>query len=101
MNIRIVTTLCRAAIPVIMLAIPILDTAALAGELAGATLPGALKSAEMVLKLNGLGLRKKSMFKVYVGGLYLESPSKDADAILAADQAKAIRMHFLRDLTKA
>ena len=41
------------------------------------------------------------MFKVYVGGLYLESPSKDAGAILAVDQAKAIRMHFLRDLTKA
>jgi hypothetical protein len=55
----------------------------------------------MTLKLNGLGLRKKSMFKVYVGGLYLESPSKDAGPILAADQAKAIRMHFLRDLTKA
>ena len=54
----------------------------------------------MTLKLNGLGLRKKSMFKVYVGGLYLESPSKDAGAILATDQAKAIRMHFLRDLTK-
>jgi hypothetical protein len=53
------------------------------------------------LKLNGLGLRKKAVFKVYVGGLYLESPSKDAGAILAADQAKAIRMHFLRDLTKA
>ena len=41
------------------------------------------------------------MFKVYVGGLYLESPSKDAAGILAADQAKAIRMHFLRDLKKA
>jgi len=101
MNVRIVTTLCRVAIPVIMLAIPILDTAALASELAGATLPDTLKSGEMTLKLNGLGLRKKSMFKVYVGGLYLESPSKDAGAILAADQAKAIRMHFLRDLTKA
>ena len=41
------------------------------------------------------------MFKVYVGGLYLESPAKDAGAILASDQAKAIRLHFLRDLTKA
>src|SRR6476659_1664542 len=38
---------------------------------------------------------------MWVGGLYLESASKDASAILAADQAKAIRMHFLRDLTKA
>ena len=76
-------------------------TAALAGELSGVTLPDTLKAGEKTLKLNGLGLRKKAMFKVYVGGLYLESPSKDAGAILAADQAKAIRMHFLRDLTKA
>lgn len=76
-------------------------TAALAGELAGATLPDTLKAGEKTLKLNGLGLRKKAVFKVYVGGLYLESPSKDAAAILSADQAKAIRMHFLRDLTKA
>ena len=37
---------------------------------------------------------------MYVAGLYLESPSKDSDAILASDRAKAIRMHFLRDLTK-
>jgi hypothetical protein len=65
------------------------------------TLPDTLKVGEKTLKLNGLGLRKKAVFKIYVGGLYLESPSKDAGAILAADQAKAIRMHFLRDLTKA
>jgi chalcone isomerase-like protein len=78
-----------------------LGLVALAGELAGATLPDTLKAGEKTLKLNGLGLRKKAMFKVYVGGLYLESPSKDAGAILASDQAKAIRMHFLRDLSKA
>jgi hypothetical protein len=78
-----------------------LGAVATAGELAGATLPDTLKAGEKTLKLNGLGLRKKAMFKVYVGGLYLESPSKDAGAILASDQAKGIRMHFLRDLTKA
>jgi hypothetical protein len=77
-----------------------LDTAVLAGELEGATLADTLKAGEKTLKLNGLGLRKKAMFKVYVGGLYLESPSKDAGAILASDQAKAIRLHFLRDLKK-
>jgi hypothetical protein len=78
-----------------------LGPAALAGELAGAMLPDTLKAGEKTLKLNGLGLREKAVFKVYVGGLYLESPSKDAGAILASDQAKAIRMHFVRDLTKA
>ncbi len=96
----LVTRLFRAAVPFILV-VSMLDTAAPAGELAGATLPDTLKSGDLTLKLNGLGLRKKSVFKVYVGGLYLESPSKDAGAILAADQAKAIRMHFLRDLTKA
>ena len=78
-----------------------LDTAALAAELGGVTLADTLKAGDKTLKLNGLGLRKKAMFKVYVGGLYVESPSKDANAILASDQAKAIRLQFLRDLTKA
>src|SRR5215471_10794276 len=82
-------------------ACPPLSLHALAAELAGATLPDTLKAGEKTLKLNGLGLRKKAVFKVYVGGLYLESPSKDAGAILTSDQPKAIRMHFLRDLTKA
>ena len=76
-------------------------TTARAAELAGATLPDTLSVGDKTLKLNGLGLRKKAIFKVYVGGLYLESPAKDAGAILASDQAKAIRLHFLRDLTKA
>ncbi len=65
------------------------------------TLPDSLKVGEKSLVLNGLGLRKKAVFKVYVCGLYLESSSKDAAAILAADRARAIRMRFLRDLTKA
>jgi hypothetical protein len=76
------------------------DTAVLAAELGGVTLADTLKAGDKTLKLNGLGLRKKSVFKVYVGGLYLESPSKDAAAVLASDQAKAIQLHFLRDLTK-
>jgi hypothetical protein len=100
MNNSVVGILSLAAV-LVGSAVSALGTAALAGELAGVTLPDTLKAGEKTLKLNGLGLRKKAVFKVYVGGLYLESPSKDAGAILMADQAKAIRMHFLRDLTKA
>jgi hypothetical protein len=91
-------TLSCAAL--VMLAASMHHTAAVAAQLEGATLADTLKAGEKTLKLNGLGLRKKAMFKVYVGGLYLESPSKDAGAILASDQAKAIRLHFLRDLKK-
>ena len=74
---------------------------AVARDLAGVTLPDTLRAGETTLQLNGLGVRQKAIFKVYVGGLYLAAPSKDATAILAADQPKAIRMHFLRALSKA
>jgi hypothetical protein len=84
----------------VMLAASTHHTTAAAAQLEGATLPDTLKAGDKTLKLNGLGLRKKAIFKVYVGGLYLESPSNDAGAILASDQAKAIRLHFLRDLKK-
>jgi hypothetical protein len=100
MKSSLMRTLSCAAV-VVMLAASMLHTAVLARELEGATLADTLKVGENTLKLNGLGLRKKAMFKVYVGGLYLQSPSKDAGAILASDQAKAIRLHFLRDLKKA
>jgi hypothetical protein len=99
MKSSVVRTLMCSAVAVI-LAASTLHPAALARELEGATLADTLKAGEKTVKLNGLGLRKKAMFKVYVGGLYLESPSKDAGAILASDEAKAIRMHFLRDLKK-
>ena len=99
MKSSVMKTLSCAAVAAV-LAASTLYTAALARELEGATLADTLTAGEKTLKLNGLGLRKKTMFKVYVGGLYLESPSKDAGAILASDQAKAIRLHFLRDLKK-
>ncbi len=100
MKTTVLRTVSRVAL-MVMLSLSLLGAAALAAELAGAKLPDTLSAGDKTLKLNGLGLRKKAMFKVYVGGLYLESPSKEAGTILAADKGKAIRMHFLRDLTKA
>ncbi len=100
MKSSVVRTLGFTAV-LVMLTASTLQPVALARELEGATLADTVKTGEKTLKLNGLGLRKKAMFKVYVGGLYLESPSKDANAILTSDQAKAIRLYFLRDLTKA
>ena len=88
-------------IAIAMLAFALVVSATQAAELAGVTLPDSLKVGDKSLVLNGLGLRKKAVFKVYVCGLYLDSPSKDAGAILAADRARALRMRFLRDLTKA
>ena len=100
MKSSVVKTLAGVAV-LVMLTASTHHTTAEAAQLEGATLADTLKAGDKTLKLNGLGLRKKAVFKVYVGGLYLESLSKDASAIVASDQAKAIRMHFLRDLTKA
>ena len=65
-----------------------------AGSLGEVNLPDTATVAGKTLQLNGLGLRKKMMFKIYVGGLYLEKKSGDAAAIIAADAPKRIVMHF-------
>ena len=52
------------------------------------------------VRLNGMGLRKKFVFDVYVAGLYVESPSRDAAQILASDQVKRITLFMLRDLSR-
>jgi hypothetical protein len=73
-------------------------SAAPAAELAGVKLPDTDTVEGKTLKLNGLGLRKKAIFKVYVAGLYLETPSKDPAAILASNETKSMRLHILRSL---
>ena len=49
------------------------------------------------LKLNGLGIRYKFFFKVYIAALYVEKNSHKADVIINDSGAKRIRMHFLYD----
>lgn len=73
---------------------------ALARELHGVKAAETITAGGKELKLNGLGLRKKAFFKVYVAALYLESTSKDAAAILAADGVRRVEMTMLRDLDK-
>jgi chalcone isomerase-like protein len=73
-------------------------SAAQAAEVSGVKLPDTITVEGKTLKLNGAGLRKKVVFKVYVAGLYLETPSKDAAGIVAADQVKSMRLSILRSL---
>ncbi len=76
----------------------VLASVALAGELAGVKMPDTETIEGKTLKLNGMGLRKKMMFKVYVAGLYVESPSKDAATLISADEVKSMRLSILRTL---
>ena len=70
----------------------------LAKEVAGVSLPETTTVDGKTLKLNGAGLRTKVVFKVYVLGLYLETPSRDATAIISSDQVKSLRMSLLRSV---
>lgn len=73
-----------------LLALPV----ASAGELAGVELPDQVNVGGKTLQLNGMGVRKKLVIKVYVAGLYLESPSSDPAAIVGSDSIKRVVMHF-------
>ncbi len=69
-----------------------------AGTLAGITLPDSLKINDQTLVLNGMALRKKVVFKVYVAGLYLPAKEKNSETILAADKTRCTVMHFVRSV---
>ena len=50
--------------------------------------------------LNGMGVRVAYIFvKVYVGGLYLATPTHDATAAIRTDEPKRVLLQFLRDVT--
>jgi hypothetical protein len=72
-----------------------------ASTLAGVTLPDTAQLGSTTLVLNGLGLRKKFVVKVYVAGLYLERKSSDCDAIVKAEAPKRIVMQFLHGASKS
>ncbi|MCP3957225.1 MAG: hypothetical protein GY719_05175 [bacterium] len=66
-----------------------------AAELAGVQMDDTTKVGEETLVLNGLGLRKKAIFKIYVGGLYLPAKQSNAGKIFAADATRRMVMHVL------
>ena len=71
-----------------------------AAEVAGVSLPETRAVDGAALRLNGMGARVFSVFRatVYVAGLYLERPSRDADAILASPGRKLIEIRYLREV---
>ena len=65
-----------------------------AGELAGVTMTDTTQVGDQELVLNGMGLRKKAIVKVYVAGLYLPTKQKDAGKILDSDTPRQLVMDF-------
>jgi hypothetical protein len=78
----------------------LLSLPAAAGTLAGVTLPDKAEVKGQTLVLNGMGLRKKFVVKVYVGGLYLAQKEKNAAKVLGGDSPRRMVLHFIYDVSK-
>ncbi len=91
----------RATLSAVVLSLTLaLPALAKEKEVAGVKYPETVTVEGKELKLNGVGLRTKVVFKVYAAGLYLESPTKDAAQVISSDQIKQVRMTMLRELEK-
>jgi long-chain acyl-CoA synthetase len=71
-----------------------------AAECIGIDMPDSVTVDGETLTLNGLGLRKATIFsvKVYVAGLYLAAKSGDGGAIVSGDQPRHLVLRFVRDV---
>jgi len=66
-------------------------------ELEGVELPDTLSLEGRELALNGAGVRNKFFFKLYVGSLYLEEKTREAEAVVEADKPMAIGLNIVSD----
>lgn len=60
--------------------------------------PNKLKIESEQLSLNGMGTRKKAFISLYDAGLYLTSPSADAEEILSSDSGMAMVLQITSSL---
>ena len=89
-----------AALAVVALAL-LLAAPLVAGTLAGVTMPDSVKAGDHQLALNGMALRSKAIFKVYVGGLYLPDTEHDWKKVLGEDEPRRMVMQWVRNVDKA
>jgi hypothetical protein len=72
---------------------------AIAAEVAGVKLEDKTKLGNAELVLNGIGLRTKVFFKVYVIGLYLPAKAATGAAVLEQKGVKRAHLVLLRDVS--
>jgi hypothetical protein len=76
----------------------LLPGAAGAGELEGVRMEERLRIGATEVQLNGMGLRTRVFFKVYVAGLYLPQKTQAADEALRMPGPKRVSIAMLRDV---
>ena len=73
-------------------------SAARGAELEGVKLPDKAPAAGTELQLNGIGLRRRFVFRVYVAGLYLPHKARSGQEVLAMPGPKRMTLVMLRDV---
>ncbi|MHB8836428.1 MAG: chalcone isomerase family protein [Candidatus Methylomirabilia bacterium] len=71
------------------------STLAGAATVKGVSFPDSATIGGRECRLNGVGVRKKIVISVYLGALYLATPTGDAATAIAAEEPKRIVMHFV------
>ncbi|MCB1754382.1 MAG: chalcone isomerase family protein [Gammaproteobacteria bacterium] len=69
-----------------------------AKTVSGVDFPDTLSENAADLQLNGAGTRSKLFIKLYAAALYLQSPTADAGAILAADEPMTLSLQIVSGL---
>ena len=68
-------------------------------EIAGVKIDEIAQVANQSLKLNGVGIRYKAVFKVYTAALYMTEKKSSTAEVLALPGAKRVSLVMLRDLS--
>jgi hypothetical protein len=76
-----------------------LSLPAAAAEISGVKFADTVKVAGTDLKLNGLGMRTKVVFKVYAAGLYLADKKTTPADVMNAQGPRRVTLVMMRDLT--
>jgi len=86
----------------VLMFLAILASPSMAGKLAGVTMPDGITVEGKSLVLNGMGIRKATIFrvKVYVAALYVENRSRNAEELLRSEQIKRYDVILLRDVDR-
>jgi hypothetical protein len=73
----------------------LLASPATAATVKGVTFPAAAAVGGRECRLVGVGVRTKLVISVYLGALFLATPTGDAAAAVAAEEPKRVVLHFL------
>ncbi len=93
-------SITRPIVTLTLMALLTLSNASHGRDLEGVSLSDSYQAGNTRVVLNGMGVREKLIFKVYVAGLYLPQATNNADDIIRSDTAKALVMQFTRDIPR-